>query len=126
MPRSGLSGPSVTKVVFDTTVFLRSLINPSSRWGRLLLDNASDYHLFVSVEILREILEVITRPELVRKYRGIPGQDIKKVLEILSIANVVVPASIPPTCRDPKDDKFIATAAAARADFLVSEDFDLL
>jgi putative PIN family toxin of toxin-antitoxin system len=120
------SVPSVIRVVFDTTVFLRSLINPESRWGKLLHDNANDYQLCVSVEILREILDVVTRPELVRKYRGLAGRDIQKLLAILSVAEVVAPAPIPPTCRDPKDDVFIATAVAARAGFLVSENRDLL
>ncbi|MGH2534243.1 MAG: putative toxin-antitoxin system toxin component, PIN family [Thermomicrobiales bacterium] len=34
--------------------------------------------------------------------------------------------SFPPISRDPNDDKFLATALAAHADFLVTEDNDLL
>jgi uncharacterized protein len=35
-------------------------------------------------------------------------------------------ADIPQVTRDPKDDKFLATAMAGEADYLVSEDRDLL
>ena len=35
-------------------------------------------------------------------------------------------ADIPQVPRDPKDDKFLATAMAGEADYLVSEDRDLL
>jgi putative PIN family toxin of toxin-antitoxin system len=101
-------------------------MNAGSRWGELLHGQSDHYLLFVSVEVLREVLDVITRPELVRKYKGLAGQDIQRMLAILSDARVVVPASIPPTCRDPKDDVFIATAVAAEAHYLVSEDRDLL
>lgn len=101
-------------------------MNPASRWGRLLHDCSEDYRLFTSIEVLREVLDVITRPELVRKYRGLAGRDIQKMLAILSDAAVVTPAPILPVCRDPKDDMFISTAVAAQASFLVSEDRDLL
>jgi predicted nucleic acid-binding protein len=39
---------------------------------------------------------------------------------------VVSPASVPAFCRDPGDDKFLAAALAGEADYIVSEDLDLL
>jgi predicted nucleic acid-binding protein len=38
----------------------------------------------------------------------------------------VYPEIVPAVCRDPGDDKFLATALVARADYIVSEDLDLL
>lgn len=35
-------------------------------------------------------------------------------------------AEISPICRDPEDDKFLATAVLGEADYVVSEDRDLL
>ena len=101
-------------------------MNPASRWGRLLFDEWERYGLVVSLPILREVLDVITRPELVAKYRGLAERHIRRVLSLLANATIVLPATLPPVCRDPKDDKFIATAVAANASFLVSEDLDLL
>ncbi len=39
---------------------------------------------------------------------------------------MVQPDPMEPVCRDPQDDKFLATAIAGEASHLVSEDADLL
>ena len=41
-------------------------------------------------------------------------------------ARTLAPRTSVQDCRDPKDDKFLATCLAAGADYLVSEDDDLL
>jgi len=112
-------------VVFDTVVFLRSLINPSGLWGRLVFAR-SDYRLIISEPVLREITEVLARPQLRRKYRSLPTRDPLALLSLLAHTHVVDVVDVPAISRDPKDDKFLATARAARADYLVTEDQDLL
>lgn len=115
------------KVVFDTVVFVRALINPYSTCGRsVFLDSTTRYRLYLSRPILIEILEVLGRPELTRKFRQVAGLDRGRVLDIVRVADVVDPIEIASTSRDVKDDKFLAAAKAANADFLVSEDHDLL
>lgn len=114
------------RVVLDTVVFVRSLINPHSRWGALIFEYADEYRLFVSELVLVEILEVLARPELTRKFRSLRGLNRRKVLDLLAQANVVELPTILSISRDPKDDKFLATARAAKAQYLVSEDGDLL
>ena len=114
------------KVVFDTVAFVRSLINPFSFWGKIIFGYSSKYRLFVSSQILIEILEVLKRPEIVARFKTLEGRDIQKILEILSSAEVVEISEIPQISRDPKDDKFLATAREAEADFLISADQDLL
>jgi uncharacterized protein len=116
----------VLRVVFDTVIFVRGLINPHGRWGRLVFAHYQDYDLIISEPIATEILEVLHRPELRSKFRGLEGLDVAAVIALLGQAAAVDVPSIPPLSRDPKDDKFLATAAAARADYLVSEDQDLL
>lgn len=113
------------KVVLDTVVFVRSLISPFGGAGRLVFDRAG-FRLFVSEPTVREVIEVLTRSELQRKFRSRPERDPQAVLLILARAEVVDPAEIEPTCRDPKDDIYLATAFAAQADYLVSEDQYLL
>jgi putative PIN family toxin of toxin-antitoxin system len=114
------------RVVFDTVVFVRSLINPHGRWGRLVFDHAEHYQLFLSPPLVQEILEVLNRPAIRRKYRTIVGREMEQLLEIFGQADVVEIAEIPPVSRDPKDDKVLATAQAAQVDYIVSEDQDLL
>lgn len=48
------------------------------------------------------------------------------MLDFLALAEVVELSAIPAVSRDPKDDQSLATAAAGQADYLVTEDRDLL
>lgn len=114
------------KVVFDTVVYVRSLINPKSYSGRIIFQYYTDYQLFVSREVVIEILEVIARDEIKSKFKSIRGMNIKRVLEIISEAKVIKLNNIPVLSRDPKDDKFLATAKMGDCDYLVTEDEDLL
>lgn len=113
-------------VVFDTVVFVRCLINPYSIWGKLIYSYKDHYTLYLSPPVIKEILEVIERPQLKQKYRTTQEHGIKQVLQIVSHASIVDIGTISIASRDIKDDKFLATAKAVNADYLVSEDWDLL
>ena len=115
------------RVVIDTVVFVRSLLNPHSAPGRLIFAHADEYRLILSAPIVREIVEVLQRPETTNKIRFGAGMDTRRVLDLLSEAELVeLPADIPQVSRDPKDDKFLATAILGEADYVISEDRDLL
>jgi len=114
------------KAVLDTNVFLRALINPHSRCGRLLNEFADDYELVLSPAIIREVLEVLHRPRLRGKFPHITQLDIARIISLFEQARVVEPQDVPSVCRDPHDDKFLACASSVRADYLVTEDKDLL
>jgi putative PIN family toxin of toxin-antitoxin system len=114
------------RAVFDTVVFVRSLINPHSIWGRLLFELIDAYELSVSPPLLQEILEVIERPRLKQKYRTTTARGMDQLLEIVSRAGIVELGEIAAVSRDPKDNKVLATAKAAGVEYIVSEDEDLL
>lgn len=114
------------KVIFDTVVFIRSLINPRSFWGSLVFEYSSDYRLFVSQDILFEIFEVLKRPEIKSKFKTLQGLDVRKMLEIIKEAETAEVSVVPKVSRDLKDDKFLAAAEAINAHYLISEDKDLL
>lgn len=114
------------KVVFDTVILVRGLIGPYSVWGKLIFEAASTYEWIVSQKVTDEYLEVLHRPELLRKYRMIETRNLRIVLNKLADATLVESIDIPPVCRDPDDDKFLAAALQGAADVVVSEDADLL
>ena len=114
------------RIVLDTVVFVRALINPNSRSGWLLYGYSDRYKIIVSKPTAQELLEVIQRLELTRRYPRLARISLRQVIDLLSKAEAVeigIPRSI---ARDPKDDVFVATALAGRADYLISEDKDLL
>ncbi len=113
-------------VVFDAVIFIRALINPDGRWGQLIFTYAERYRMVISQPMLMEILEVMTRSHISRKYRGMATRNIQVVLALLSQADIVELDAIPAVCRDPNDDMILATAVAAAADYIVSEDRDVL
>jgi len=114
------------RVLFDTVVFVRALINPQSPCGRLVFHHPEDYLLTLSRPVIDEILEVLARPEVSRRFRSFAGLDIPRVLALIGLADIVDVAEILPVSRGPRDGKFLATARAAQAEYLVSEDRDLL
>lgn len=116
------------KVVFDTQVFLRALINPKSASGRLVLNLQVDYVLYTADQIDREVLDVLSRPKIRQKFPQITDERIKLITTLLELAHrvEVKDSDIQPICRDPKDDIFLACAKLAKANYLVSEDNDLL
>lgn len=114
------------KAVLDTNVFLRALINPNSQCGRLFDELADRYTLVLSPPIVREILEVLHRPKILAKFPHLANLDMAQVIGWFEQAHVVVPEDILPVSRDADDDMFLACAHEAAADYLVSEDKDLL
>jgi putative PIN family toxin of toxin-antitoxin system len=122
-------GVSATlKVVFDTQIYLRAFGNPSSACGRLLSDWTPYYILHWTDAIEVEILDVLSRPKVRAKFPSISDETEVRVKEILAkgIYVEVQPSDLEPICRDPKDDIFLACAKVAQADYLISEDNDLL
>lgn len=113
------------RVVLDTVVFVRALLNPKSRCGRLFFEKVGDYELVVSPEIIKEVLEVIRRPEIMSKSSHFNEVNFQHVLACFGDADVIEPSEEIGVCRDPADDKFIECALAARAQYIVSEDNDL-
>ncbi len=116
----------MVKAVLDTNVFLRALINPHSRCGRLLGEFSREYELVLSPAIVRGVLEVLHRPRLRAKFPRITQLDVARVIALFERALVVEPDQVSSVSRDPDDDKFLACARAAEAEYLVTEGKDLL
>jgi predicted nucleic acid-binding protein len=75
--------------------------------------------------LLRELLEVLSRPRIPR-IRGMSASDAVAYARIVSSSSVLVPImGTVHLCRDPEDDMVIETAIAGRASHIVSRDEDL-
>jgi putative PIN family toxin of toxin-antitoxin system len=113
-------------VVFDTQVLLRATINRKSLPARLFFDLRGTYHLAASTQTIAEAKDVLNRPVLREKFSALTDEAVAETLNLLANARQVILKEIAAASRDPKDDILLATALEAQAQYLVSEDNDLL
>jgi predicted nucleic acid-binding protein len=69
---------------------------------------------------------VLSRTEIRSKFPQITDVLVRQTIGDLGQAKRVSVETIEPVSRDPKDDIFLACAKVAQADYLVTEDNDLL
>jgi uncharacterized protein len=120
--------PGNLRVVIDTQIFLRSVINPRSASAKLSPKLWRGYYqLYISDAIEAEIIDVLNRIEIRAKFPQITDETVNDLLTIIqSEGERIEVTEVEPISRDPKDDMFLACAKVAGADYLVSEDKDLL
>ena len=111
------------RLVLDTNVFMSGIFWSGAPEKILDAWHASKVKLIVSPEILNEYMNVANR--LSKKYAGV---DVAPLIELVTIySELVSPEKLQePVSRDSDDDKFIATALAAKCKLIVSGDKDLL
>ncbi len=81
-----------------------------------------DYTALYAPSLLAELVDVLNRPRIRRKY-GLSDEDIKTVLSLILLrGKAVTPTRTITACRDPKDNKFLEVAVAGQADAIVSGD----
>lgn len=114
------------RVVLDTNIVLSALVFSSGRlaWIRRAWKSQQLLPL-VCRETVNELLRVLAYP----KFRLSSYEQQDMLGDFLSYAEVVaLPAPWPvlPVCRDQQDQVFLALAAVAQADALVTGDADIL
>lgn len=113
----------VLKLVIDTNLWLRTLMGGPNSLFLLQAWQLRQYVPIVSDDLLDELREVSDRPRLRSRIRQ---EDVAVLLdELTHFGHFVVPTTIPPMCRDPKDNPVLAAAIDGRADAIVSGDADL-
>jgi uncharacterized protein len=115
------------RLVLDTNVVLSGLLWTGSPMQLLAAAQAGEADLFTSRALLGELYRCLARPRFARQI-AVSGIDREEhFLGYLALATVLAPAPIEPVIvSDPADDHVLACALAARADFVVSGDSDLL
>jgi uncharacterized protein len=116
-----------TRAVLDTNVFVSGLINPKGAPAAILRDLRSKRFILVSSPpINEEIIRVLNRPYIRDRYGLADGIfDVSFIL--WELAELVIGLPDVKVSSGPDDDKFLATADAGHADYLVTGDVgDLL
>ena len=117
------------RLVVDTNVILRGLVNSRSASGRVL--ELIDRHaaiLLLSKPVLAEYRAVLSDPHVVERYPELTAENVQVSLRRLrylgEVEHLVREHFEFP--RDPRDSKLIELALAGKATHLVSADNDLL
>ncbi len=112
------------RIVLDTNQLVRALARPpelatfvmawaSARFTVVCSDQLLDEYEQV---LLRDYVRVLVYPESVRAFRNY----LVDAIEIIGLG------AFPAVCRDPDDDKVVATAIQGQADYLLTADEDIL
>lgn len=116
-------------VIYDCNIFWRALFSPLGLGHKCiqLIADATVLH-FTSDETLKEIEDVLTRPETFKKFPTIGAEEIETFIAsiVLRSTHISKAPSAFKLPRDPKDEPYIDLAAAVEADFLVTTDKDML
>lgn len=108
------------RVVLDPVVLLRGLLNPHSICGSLLSEYAYRFKVVVSADIAKLLILLCYHPILVDRYPHLSKVDPQHAGRLLLRAERANLQA------DQHTNIFLATAIAAKADYLVCEDRTLL
>ncbi|MBI5400333.1 putative toxin-antitoxin system toxin component, PIN family [Candidatus Saganbacteria bacterium] len=115
------------KIVLDTNILVSIFIKRSEAKQKIIdALKRHDFQLVISEAILAEIIAVLQRPNI-RKLTKMTKREILELGKLLLEESLkVLPSTKSAVCRDLDDNKFIDCAVAAKADYIVSGDNDLL
>jgi putative PIN family toxin of toxin-antitoxin system len=115
------------RVVIDTSILIRYLIRPSAAVKELIEQRwlSGEIQMVTAPELIAELEGVLQRERMQQFIRPEEGQAL--IAAIYGLAEIL--PSLGPlqaVTRDPKDDRFVACALAARAAYVISLDKDIL
>lgn len=116
------------RVVLDTNVLISAIISSKGSPAKILdLWREGAFDLVFSEETLKELINVLSRPKLLR-ITGINEDELNRLLSYLRSSSIVVDSSedISIAIEDPNDTKFISCTVQAGAKYIVSGDHHLL
>ena len=117
------------RVVFDTSTLVGAVLKPGSAPHQALMQALARCDVCASVQTWLELERVMQRDRFDRYLT----RDARMAFVALTRTSMhffpVTQAdedAVPPPCRDPMDNKFLALVQVCQADILVSSDEDLL
>jgi len=115
------------KVVLDSVVLVSAVLTKGL--AAELIDLCRERtHLYTSEDILEEVRRVLLEKGRIRSFYKYSDEEVEIFIDRFRRRSVTLEAlpDLRVIERDPKDDKIIACAVAAQADYIVSRDLDLL
>ncbi len=117
------------RIVLDANVFVSAYLSPDSKPARVLqlAAHGGKFQLCASREILEEVKEVLRRPKL-RKTHQSSFKETDEYVKGLAAAAIMTTglAKVNVITADPADNKYLACALEAKADYIISGDHHLL
>jgi putative PIN family toxin of toxin-antitoxin system len=120
--------PRLLCVVLDTNIYVSGVIlSRGTPFEILEAWRKQAYILVASEAIIAEIERVLRYPRIRDRYHITDADNVRLIASLRADA-LIVPDSNTANgiCSDPDDDKFLACAATAQADYIVTGDPDLL
>jgi putative PIN family toxin of toxin-antitoxin system len=115
------------RVVPDTNVYVSALLWTGIPHRLLRLAEAGELTLVTTPAIMEELRAVLGRPKFKLRIRSLQTSVAELMESLLSMVEVIPDLPIEPVIkRDPDDDKILACAVAAQAEWLISGDNHLL
>jgi putative PIN family toxin of toxin-antitoxin system len=111
------------RIVVDTNLWIRALLGGQVTLPVLEAWRAAKFTLVTSQDMIDELEQVWQRPRLAAR---IDAEDAEQLLEQVQVrGELVMPTTVPPRCRDPKDHPVLAAAIDGHADAILTGDADL-
>lgn len=111
------------RITLDTNQFLRTLMRPPELATFMMAWQARRFAVVCSRQLLDEYVATLAYPKISKlifpELRRIFLTQLKDEMEIVALPHIA------PICRDPDDDKVIATAIYGNVDYLATADEDL-
>lgn len=111
------------RIVIDTNIWIRILLRGRVTLPVLTTLQSDKIKLLISQPLLDEYDTVWQRPRLRKSIDPLQAARVRR--QINSRAEMIKLKTIPPGCRDPKDQPVLATAIDGKADAIVTGDSDL-
>jgi uncharacterized protein len=114
------------RAVLDANVFVSAVLTPGGPPGQVIRALADGrFDLIISQPIIRDVVDVLARPRVARRYR-VPAERIQDIVTLMRERGELVSLTGNlRICRDPDDDLVLETALTGRAQALVSRDADV-
>ena len=111
------------RVVVDLNVLVSGIINNGPPSQLLRAAAEGKYELCISRMMLNRLEEVLGREKFVQHLARAQRSPAEIVAQLAELATLVVPTALAqPVTADEEDDRVLATALAAKADWVVSGD----
>jgi len=116
------------KIVVDANIFASGLIKPKSNPGKILdLIKLNQVELVLSPGIIKEIKRILLYPKIAKYHHRTPLEIDAYFDDLLMFAWIVEGKQPVDVIKDdPTDNKYLACAHEAEADYIVSGDHHLL